>query len=455
MSVPRLWHDARAEALETALTSGASDSRLDSLDVELAQLLATAERLPALAASVTPRPEFVLALGERLQEAARAEPIGVPARPSPPTRTAKPAGGPIVFVTGRGLPRALAGATASVLLVAAAAGAVSRGALPGNPLYPLKEALDQVATQLAGSDRDRALTLLSQAENRTGDAESLLDGGNQRVDLLDEALGGAYDAAGAGQRLLLADFDRTRDPRDLAAAADFSVRLTPRLLSLRTRVPAEARGDVDRLLLLLRAGAEGVSRKAEACGAPCHAVGRTAAAMLAQPLPAGVDVSASGVLSSPTGVPGLTGPLAGAEASAPAGIAPSAVRPTAGSGGVRVQVPTVAPKIPRLPGGQTPRMPTKVTVKPPVVTVRPPLVRRAPTVRVTPPRVTVTLPTASPTLLLPSLTLAPKVPTPTLSEPTLRSPTLGTPTLRTPTLRAPTLRAPVVPTVVPRLPGSP
>ena len=87
----------------------------------------------------------------------------------------------MVFVIGKGL-RVIAGATASLLLIGAVLGVTSRSALPGGLLYPVKQSLNSAAVQLAGSDFDRGVTLLSQAQEHIGDARSLVERDGARAD---------------------------------------------------------------------------------------------------------------------------------------------------------------------------------------------------------------------------------------------------------------------------------
>ena len=113
-------------------------------DADLEGLLQTSRALSSVPlAGAAPREEFVLALRERLM--AEAEQL-----PSPSPAAARAAAGrraaarsaPVVVVVGRGFPRVLAGAAASVVAVGAIVGVASRSAIPGSALYPVKGWLD-------------------------------------------------------------------------------------------------------------------------------------------------------------------------------------------------------------------------------------------------------------------------------------------------------------------------
>ena len=211
-------------------------------DQEVLELVATVGLItPLTSRACTPQPEFVSALGIRL----RAEALALPAREHRPPLGGRPepwltgargsATRPRVFAIGRGLPRVLAGATASLLLVGGVVGGASRSALPGGLLYPVKALRDSAAVQLASSDFDRGTTLLSQAQEHISDARALVDRDGAEVDpaSLDVALVNARDTVRSGQRTLLAEFDRTGNPQALIALQDFVSRALPQLHTLR------------------------------------------------------------------------------------------------------------------------------------------------------------------------------------------------------------------------------
>jgi len=267
----------RADLLERSLGG------CKSTDTEVCQLVATAGRVPALTSPASgPAPEFVSALGIRI----RAEAITLTAREVAPI--ARDVQGhrigargssarPKVFVIGRGLPRLLAGATASLLLVGAVVGGASRSALPGGLFYPVKTLLDSAAVQLTGSDFDRGTTLLSQAQEHISDAGALVERDGAQVDpaLVNQALLSGFDAVAAGQRALLGEFDRSGNPQALIAVQDFDVRVLPQLKALRPLVPESSRPQVDALITLLQETQTTVAHKIAVCGQPCASLVRS------------------------------------------------------------------------------------------------------------------------------------------------------------------------------------
>ena len=307
----RLLSRRRADLFQDALEGAAP------VDDEIADLVAAASRIPALAGpSCTPRPEFVDALGARL----RAEALTLPSRPPRAAARPAPAGKPLVLVVGRGLPRALAGAAATVLIASTVVGVASRSALPGTALYPVKQLLDSAAVQLAGSDHDKGMTLLAQAQQHISEAVDLVDAGNPDPALVNEALGNAYEATLDGQRILFAVYDRDHDQQSLIATQDFAARAIPQLQALRDRVPAASVPSVDRLLALLQLGDEAAARKLAACGAPCASASAPATgpgpsslpSLPSVPVPKGLPTTASPHLSLPSGATSIPGaPLPG------------------------------------------------------------------------------------------------------------------------------------------------
>jgi len=259
----------RADLLERSIQG------LPCADQEVRGLIATAARIPALTSPACgPRAEFVSALGLQLRAGALALPAREVGRaPSAPVAR-RPGTKPMVFVIGKGL-RVIAGATASLLLIGAVLGVTSRSALPGGLLYPVKQVLNSAAVQLAGSDLDRGVTLLSQAQEHIGDARSLVERDGARADptSVDQSVLSANDAVIGGQQALLRAFDRTGNIRALISIQDFTVRAMPQLNALRPLVPAASKPDVDALIALLGRTRTTLALKIVKCGQRCAAIG--------------------------------------------------------------------------------------------------------------------------------------------------------------------------------------
>jgi hypothetical protein len=252
-----------ADRLQRALEGG------PATDAETARLARTARALASVPAPGAPRAEFVAELRERLLAEAATLPVADrSAGPSPAERTGRRSG-PVVVVVGRGLPRALAGAAASVLVVGSVVGVASRSAVPGSALYHVKGWLDSVAVQMAGSDLDRGLTHLSQAEEHIADTRELVD---RRVDDGEpyvESLQNAVLAVRAGQRDLGRAFDETDNPQALIAIRDFAAQARPQVEALRPEVPAEALPVLGELESLLAEADATALRRLAACAPTC------------------------------------------------------------------------------------------------------------------------------------------------------------------------------------------
>jgi hypothetical protein len=253
-----------ADRLQRALEGG------QTTDAETARLARTARALASVpATSGAPRPEFVAELRERLLAEAATLPVAARAGGSAPAERTGRRSGPVVVVVGRGLPRALAGAAASVLVVGSVVGVASRSAIPGSALYPVKGWLDSVAVQMAGSELDRGLTHLSQAEEHIGDTRELVD---RRVDDGEpyvESLQNAVLAVRAGQRDLGRAFDETGNPQALIAIRDFASRARPQVEALRPEVPAAALPVLGELEALLADADSAALRELAACAPTC------------------------------------------------------------------------------------------------------------------------------------------------------------------------------------------
>jgi hypothetical protein len=211
-----------------------------------------------------------VALRERLMAEAATLPTPSPAAAkAAASRRAAARGGPVVVVVGRGLPRALAGAAASALVVGSIVGVASRSAVPGDSLYAVKGWLDGVAVRLADSELERGTTHLSQAQGHISDARDLADRPKPEADDINTALQDAIDSVRAGQRDLDAAWTETRNPQALLALRDFTARALPQIDALRTEVPAASLPRLGELEDLLRDSQQTASRRLAACGSAC------------------------------------------------------------------------------------------------------------------------------------------------------------------------------------------
>jgi hypothetical protein len=255
----------QADLLQRALDGErVTDEQVRTL-VESARALSTVSTQ-----AMAPRPEFVQSLRERLMAEAATLPTPSPAAAkASAARRAAARSRPVVLVVGRGVPRLVAGATASALAVGAVLGVASRSSLPGGALYPVKGWLDSIAVLMADSDFDRGVTRLSQAQEHISEARTLSEASRVDADHLVEAITAATDDVRRGQRDLSTAFDRTGNPQALLAIRDFSARALPQVEALRPEVPAAVLPALGELEALLGQTQGSVARRIAACGTPC------------------------------------------------------------------------------------------------------------------------------------------------------------------------------------------
>lgn len=328
-------------------------------DAGLAELVETSRHLVALTSQVPAADAvFVSTLRERLMaEAARMPAPSPVAAKAAAARRAAARTSPVVVVVGRGLPRLLAGAAASVLLVGGVVGVASRGAVPGQALYPVKGWLDGVAVRLADGDLERGQTYLSQAQGHVSDARTIAERSSDDTGDVNTALDGAIDSVRKGRQALDTAYATTGNPQALIAMRDFTARTLPQLDALRTEAPAGSQTRLAELVALLRDTEESTTRRIAACGSAC--TGAVSSNLGPASLPStsatsGASGSASGssggitvpstAVTVPGGVPvpggsGTGGPIVGGGGGGA----------SVGTGGASVGLPTLSVSVPIVP----------------------------------------------------------------------------------------------------------
>lgn len=327
-------------------------------DAHLVELVETSRHLVDLVPTI-PAPDavFVTTLRDRLMvEAARMPaPSPVAARAAAARRAAS-RNTPVVVLVGRGLPRLVAGAAASALLVGGIVGAVSRSAVPGDALYPVKSWLDGVAVRLADNDFDRGQTYLSQAQGHISDARELSELEREDPTDVNVALEGAIDTVRKGRQALDTSYAATGNPQSLIAMHDFTERALPQIDALKAEVPAASQLTLGQLEALLRDTQESTSRRIAACGSACS--DNLSSTLGPSSLPGAATTS--GPSGSPTGGAsgGITVPSTAVTAPGggvlPGGSSSSGAVVGGGSaslstGGASVGLPTVSASVPGVP----------------------------------------------------------------------------------------------------------
>jgi hypothetical protein len=360
-------------------------------DQHLVELVETSRHLVELVPTMpAPDAAFVVTLRERLMaEAARMPAPSPVAAKAAAARRAASRTTPVVVVVGRGLPRMLAGATASVLLVGGIVGAVSRSAVPGDALYPVKGWLDGVAVRLADNDLDRGRTYLGQAQGHITDARELSGQDPEDAGDINVALDGAIDSVRKGRQALDTSFAATGNPQALLAMRDFTARALPQIDALRSDVPPASLPKLGELEAMLRDTQSSTARRIAACGSAC--TGNLSSTLGPASLPG------SGTTS------GTTVPSRSATAGA-GGVTVPSTAVTAPGGGVGLPGASSSGAVVGGSGGGASLSTSGASVGLPTLSVSIPVV---PSATATVPLPTVTLGTGGAGATLPSSTLGP------------------------------------------------
>lgn len=220
-----------AQAFHEAWESGASAAG------DTAQLVRTARALH-VSATAAPRPEFALALRERLMTEAQTVLVPDPgaARRAPAARVVEPA-------APSGARRRLAGvavaAVSSLGVVGLVAGSAS--ALPGDVLYPVKRTVEDVELAMHRSDEGRGAQRLEIAAERLREVRAVLVDGSpaarqQVPSLLDEF----STQAEQGSAELFDAYDTEGSDVSLEKVNDFAAASAVDLSTMAADVPTDA-----------------------------------------------------------------------------------------------------------------------------------------------------------------------------------------------------------------------
>jgi hypothetical protein len=360
-------------------------------DPGIASLVTIARDVAALdTRGLDPRADFVEELRHLLLE--------VPAGAAGPPERRDPA----VLRFGRRA-RMLLAAAAVLLVLAGAVGAISRSALPGDRLYPVKQVLDRVVIELHREPLGLGRAYLDQAREHVEEAEQLIASrdatasGADSAELTADAAAGlarALDAATtsttAADTVLLGAYRSEQRVDALTSLAEFHAGVVPAVDSLgEAPLPPMARTAWQRLHDELDRGRDATLRELAAC-APCGEASAAARALLARE---GTAPRAPGATASSTGTPGPGRPAAPGSPSLQTSARPDD-RPAASPTGSPTSQGPSSPR--RTPGaGQSASSPAGGGARPPST--------RVPSVTVEPGRGGVTPPVPVPSLTLPDV----------------------------------------------------
>lgn len=198
-------------------------------EAQLGDLLLLVESLRDIQ-PVLPRADFSTSLRERLMAAAEIELVpGSPAAKLalPPRRTKRE--------------RRIAAAVGGLALVGATTGlaAAAQTALPGDPLYPLKRAIENAQTGLTMGDQAKGATLLSNAQDRLDELTKLTARGDDQA-AMSQTLTDFTDQATQASDLLLADYAQTGHASSITELRDFTASSLDSLADLAPQVDGDA-----------------------------------------------------------------------------------------------------------------------------------------------------------------------------------------------------------------------
>lgn len=218
--------------------SAATDRRASQSADELRDLAVFASSLSTLSDSAVPSRDFSVSLRERLMEAADTE--LVPAPRVERTVERKLTVGPVRRPRRQ---RNLAVAFAAMAIVGGTAGAAaaSQTALPGDSLYPVKRAVENVSAGFTVSTQARGIRILEDAGTRLREAKSLVaDAPMTDSERVTSTLETFSRQAAHGSDLLISDFEESQDNDSLAQLRTFAADGVEELAELSPKVPERA-----------------------------------------------------------------------------------------------------------------------------------------------------------------------------------------------------------------------
>lgn len=274
----------RAEEFAALVEDPSTRDSRDARHTDLLELVGALRSTPAVEA----RPEFVAGLRERLMDAAdtalapseTARLSLPPRRSSRDRRIAAAVGG-----------FALVGATTSMAMAA-------QSALPGDVLYPVKRAIENVQTGVSVGEGQKGEALLANASGRLDEVGALSRGGDLNdTGAIADTLNTFTDQAAQASDLLLSDYAQNGHQGSVSELRDFTASSLDELQALEPLVPAEARDELlhaAQVLFQIDAAAQ------QACP-DCGGKGITEVPPVFAPVSAGTKAATAGSISQTPG----------------------------------------------------------------------------------------------------------------------------------------------------------
>ena len=225
--------------------AAAIDNPHRDVDTELRDLVSVVRTLRSTAAEdpdATPRADFAADLRARLM--AEADDVLEPGAPLalPPRHVGH-------------RERRLVAAAATVVLIGGSTGmaAASSGALPGDPLYPVKRGIERAQTTFQVSEAGKGRHLLDQARGRLVEVRGLLaDDAPAGPPRVPSALEDFTTQAEQGADLLFESFRDDRDPASVNEVREFTADALEQLETLAATAPGSSQADLREAALALR-----------------------------------------------------------------------------------------------------------------------------------------------------------------------------------------------------------
>ncbi len=211
------------------------DGAVDGSDARLLEFLEIVEHLrdtPELEA----RPAFVAELREQLVDEARtAARLGKGAEAAARLTVTR-------STTERRRERRIAAAVGALALVGASTGmaVASQSALPGDPLYPLKRAIENAHTSVQSDEDAKGKTMLDNASGRLDEVTALTHE-NDDAETISATLNAFTDQANQASDLLLKDYEQTGHEDSVEELRSFTADSMSALTALQNLIPDDAR----------------------------------------------------------------------------------------------------------------------------------------------------------------------------------------------------------------------
>jgi hypothetical protein len=220
-----------AERFDSLVEGARHDA--DTSSADLLELVGALRSMPEPQA----RPEFVADLRGQLMVAARAE-LVVPAPGSRDDVAARLTIAPRRTHRERRVGVALGavaiiGATTSMAIA-------SQSALPGDPLYPIKRAIENTQAGVRVSDDAKGETILDNASGRLDEVAELTSGSDPDAGLVTSTLNTFSDQATQAADLLMSDFEQNGHEESIQSLQTFTAQSMDVLGSLEQSIPASA-----------------------------------------------------------------------------------------------------------------------------------------------------------------------------------------------------------------------